>query len=492
VADETLARLRSRAVCFLEQRTAAIQRVHGGTARAEALRAVHQRYPVLLSADAVTEVQRALAGATGEEEQQLRFLLEFLVDHRAAWAAESAGEGRLAWEAGVELPGAARPVPARALADVLAETRDPLERRALAAAWYDALEDLDPVLETALQREREVVEEVGYGGYTDARAVLGGYDVRALARDSGRLLADTDEQYRELLAWYLPRMADGVTPEEASWADVARLHRAEPYDEYFPAGGALATVRVRLGAMGLDLGAGGRLHLEHVAGGPAETRTHVIRVPEHVVLSVGTAPGRRGYARLLRELGRALHRAYTSPDLPFAFRWLGDRSVSLGFGALLRGLMRSPDWLTRVHGLRGERQRDYMRFEVLVELFALRQHAARLLYEIERFDSGAASDRFVELLTDATGMQTHPATHLWVVRPGFAVARTLRAAQLGERLRRYLRERFDEVLFRNQRSGPALAEWLALGRRFTADELSVQLASEPLSFGPVLERLHEE
>ena len=492
MADETLARLTSRAEHFLEQRADAIQRVHSGAARAEVLRAVHQRFPVLLAADAVTEVQRALAGATGEEEQALRFLLEFLVDHRAAWAAEAAGEGRLAWEAGVELPGAARPVPARELADVLAETRDPVERRVLANAWYSALEDLDAVLEVALQRERDTVEEVGFGGYTDARAVLGGYDVRALARDGERLLAETEDVYRELLAWYLPRLADGVTPAEASWADVSRLHRAAPYDEWFASGGALAAVRVRLGAMGLDLSAGGRLRIEHVAGGPAATRTHVVRVPGHIVLTVAATPGRHGYARLLREFGRALHRAYTAPDLPFAFRWLGDRSVTLAYGALLRGLMRTPDWLARVHGLQGDRQRDYVRLEALIELFALRQHAARLGYEIERFDSGAGADRFVERLTAATGLETHPATHLWVVRPGFAVARTLRAAQLGERLHTYLRERFDEDWYRNPRTGPALEQWLARGRRYTADELSVQLASEPLSFAPLLARLHAQ
>src|SRR5690606_3850713 len=130
----------------------------------------------------------------------------------------------------------------------------------------------------------------GYGPYTASCEFLSGIDLRALARDGAGFLTATEPLYQELLAWFLPRVAEVEAPE-ATTAEAWRLLRAERYDAYF--GPAAFGARVSpVGASGLDLRAGGRIVVEEhpeltVSEGVV---SHAVKVPERVVIGVLARP----------------------------------------------------------------------------------------------------------------------------------------------------------------------------------------------------------
>jgi hypothetical protein len=489
-----LDRFRERAETFLEAWADEEYRARIGQARRPVLRALFDRSAGLFGPDQVTELQRLLAASSGEDEQRIRFLLEFCLDAQAGAASAEEVEQRRAGEA-LGVRAGERHIPLGAVPRALADAADPEARGEIAEAYLDLLHEEEDVLAAIVGRHRGVVEELGYGSYVGARSVLSGIDLRGLAQEGARFLEDTDAAYRELLAWFLPRLAD-VSLDEASWADAKRLVRAQPFDPLFPGSDMVPRIRAKMGSMGLDPLAAGRIRidlrpdLEEIGGADC----HPLRVPELIALTVAPRGGRADYSAFLHQLGYALHRAYTSPELPMEFRWLGDDSVSLGYALTFQGLLATPAWMGRVHRLSKDPLRDYLRFATLVDLLRVRTWIARLHYELafhDAADTQARREAYVELLSGATGLRHDPREYLGAMEPGFRVARRLRAAQLHGVLAEHLRDRFDEDWFRNPGTGPALTGLFRMGRRFTAPQLGVQLSSAPLSFGPLRARLEE-
>lgn len=486
-----LDRLREQGQEFLRARAALEYRTRTTPSSAPGVRDLYTRFAQLFSPDAVTEVQRALAGATGEAEQAGRFLLEFLVDGSAAKAAAPELEHRAGWLRAATVPFGEERIPATQLGERLGETATSSVRWALEDGRLGAVEDLEPALIRIIQAEHDVVTELGYGDYVRARGVLAGIDMVATAREAGRFLDETDPLYRELLAWHLPRLAD-VAPGEARWADAAPLLRAAPLDRFFSSEPTVPAVQTMLREMELDAFAAGRVKVETAASGP--TSCHPLDIPGDVRLMTGGLRGRPGWEAMLQQLGTALAFGYTAADLPMEFRWLGDRSVALAYGLTFGGLLTTRPWLKRIAGIPLDRQAELLRLQTLLELLSLRVEAARLQYQLEAHDrSGFRIDpeRFAEMMSAATGLRHDPREHLWELEIGLFAARRLRAAQLAAILTAYLRDRFDEDWFRNPRAGSALAGLFSSGRRFTAAEQATQLASCNLDFQPVMTRIQE-
>lgn len=443
----------------------------------------------------IREVQRALAGASGAEEKQLRFLLEFLAVGHSRCVVAGELDRLHAWFAHATVVVRERSFSLRSIPSVLQRTADPLIRSDLNEALLSALDEQFQLLEGLAARQRDAVEELGYGSFVESCEFLRGVDLRGLAREAERFLTDTDPLCRDLVTWYLPRLT-GVEAVEATEADGVRLAEAEPYSEYFADPRMLARVQAALLEAGLDPGAGGRLRTttrSDLPGGSGAVCC-ALRIPDEVVLTVAQQPGRPSQASILFGLGYALHRVFTAADLPVELRYLGDGAIPIGYARTWEGLLSNSLFVSRVCGIPRVRLADYLRMSALLDLLRIRRSAALLQVELTAFEEMDARDtahRYAELLSQATGVRHDARGAFWAIRQPLRVSAELRGEQWSATLTHYLRSRFDEDWWRNPRCGPELRTLFQAGSSYTAGEMSVQLESQSLSFGRVRESLEE-
>src|SRR5678816_1748665 len=99
------------------------------------------------------------------------------------------------------------------------------------------------------------------------------------------------------------------------------------------------------------------------------------------------------------EAGHAEHFAHTSRDLPMEAKRLGDMAVTEGWAMLMQHLITEPAWLNRRLDVAGVPKLANEGAASL--LYFVRRYSAKLLYEIEFFQSDdpvAMRPRYAELL----------------------------------------------------------------------------------------------
>jgi hypothetical protein len=259
-----------------------------------------------------------------------------------------------------------------------------------------------------------------------------------------------------------------------------------------------ASIRRQIGEMGIDAHADGRIIYDtgEREGKRARAFCAPVRVPDEVYLVLRPHGGQADYRTLLHELGHALHFAYTRPDYPFEWRWLGDNSVTEGYAMLLDHLMHDGGWLTRYTGLGRRHAPAFLRTVGFEELHFLRRYCAKLIYETALYsgDVGWDSlpDLYVERLTNATTFRYDSADAFVDVDPRFYAARYLRAWQLQALLTESLVERFDVDWWRNPRAGPwIVSELMGEGQRELAGELAERATGSALSFAPLVRAIED-
>ena len=485
-------RLRSRIESFLTALERERYELDLAQRRRPELGELYQRASDLFSIDRITEVQRALAGSGGAEERRHRALLEFLAGGRAFAAAGDPLDQKLAWEVFGSVPVEENRIPVRQIDGALAVAGDPERRHAIADAHLQVLAEQDYLAIDFLRRHQDGIAELGYGSHVEAFQVLGSIDLQAIVREGERFLEQTEGLYRELLAWYLPRVA-GVEPGRARAADGVRLSAAPEYDVQLRGGEGNRAVLDALSATGLDPLAEGRIVVEWDAylGSAAGATCRTIMVPDEVRLSVTPRSGRIAVESFLGSYGLALHAAYTDPSLPVEQRRLGDGSVPRGIGALFESLLRTPDFLARVYGFGRNILPEYLRLASLCTLLSVRRDIGLLRFELAHYGDSADPAAFADSLTEATGLLHDPRAAAWSISGEFTTARRLRGAQLGAVIADTLRNRFDADWFRNPAVGEHLRGILENGRRYSATELAVQLSSSQLSWAPLITSLNE-
>lgn len=466
-----------------------------GGARQSRVGALHQASSELFALDRVTEVQRALAGAVGDEARRIRYLLRALADGRAVFAAAGELDQHFTWRSHAHVTVGETTVPIGGIAQSLAETRDPEARHAIETAWLEALDAQEPVLEGAFSAMCAAVEELGYGDFMRSSSVLSGVDLHGLEVEARRFLDATESIYMELLEWHMPRLT-GVERRDGTAADVPRLERAELYDSVYAGGGPAAWASALIAASGFDATAGGRLRLHALPGGlPASGKlVYPIRVPDEVVVLHGQRGGRSGRAAALRGLGTGSHAAHSDPELPMELRLLGDPAVPEAFGLLFESVLGNRAVFGRqLRASRADTEAQ-LRLTALLDLLAARSAAARLCFELWWHTESPLEGRgarYAEELTLATGLRHDPRAALARSLPPFQSATDLRARQLADVLASHVRERCDDDWYRNPDSAALLAELMSHGRSFTADELAVQLGEPRLAFDRFLARVEE-
>lgn len=484
-------RLRRRIDAFLSEWEAEWAQIDRAHRRRPALGVLYRENDDLFATERITEVQRVLAGAGGGEERRTRAVLEFLARGRAMCQAGEQLDHLLGWEIFGSVPLEENRIPVRQISGALGVAADPARRHAIEEAYLDTLDEQAYLAEDFLARHREAISELGYGTHVEAFQVLGSIDLEAIVRKGERFLASTDDVYRELLNWHLPKIA-GVNPGEARAADGYRLEAAARYDGYFPGTERYRQIVEMIRSTGLPPLAEGRIRVDWEAYlGAAGATCRTVEVPDDVRLQVTPGSGRPAADSFLDAYGLALHHAYTDPELPLESRRLGDSSVTIATGSLFRGLLRNPEFMQRVFEMPGTELPDYLRLAALNTLLRLRRDVGRLRYELAWYRGEAGGAEFSEIMAEATGLIYDPREAIWQVDGEFRAARRLRAAQLAGILATTIRNRFDEDWFRNPDAGDYLRKLFWSGRRYSAPELSVQLSSTQLTYEPLIQSLDE-
>lgn len=445
--------------------------------------AVYRRHRDLFSREAIAGLRDRVAAGERADAERPRRLLEFALNERA-------NARRLPFDARLALTMRSAPVPSGgrrislgSVPAALAREDDPAARRRLEAERSRVLAaEVDPDLIAARGEALAAVCEAGYGSLAEAFAAGAGFGLEGVAAVCRRLLDSTAAALAEGLP-LLARHAGLGAPSELTIADFPRLLAAGLTDE---AGGRVAeepaAALARLCA-GLGLPAPGRTGIEvdsrERAGKSERGFCVAVRVPGEVHLVVDpAAPG--GREVLLHEAGHALHRAFTDRALDVGARRLGDNGVT-------------ESWAFLLEGAGGEQSADAAAEAARVRrLLLVRRHCARLIYELELDRSwesgrGAMAERYVALLSEATGVRWSSGGWLVDLDPGFYSARYVRGWMLAAEWRLHLVDRFGPGWPRSPQAGAWLRGMWSRGQALDAAVLCVAALGRDL--GPAaLER----
>jgi hypothetical protein len=440
-------------------------------------------------------IERALAGASGEEERRLRRLLGWAAEHQVRSDNADLDDEYRHWNATAYVELEDSRVPVRRLDGMIESEPDRDRRRELAEIRADAHSIIIPLQLDRLNRWRTSAEELGYGHYRQAVQRLSGISLPATLRQGQRFLDETRDLYLSQLENQVPQRLK-LPVEELEEHDLERLGRMEWLDLPCQESSILETVQTDLESIGLELAEGGRVELtvEPFPGPGMKAFCSPIDVPKRVVLFVTPTISPGSCRKLLWEIGEAVHWSRTDADLPFEYRAIGDRAVAEGHGALFAGLALNPVWVRRARSLEGEVLSEYLRLAAFLDLYELRRLAARLQFDLEVSESdrpGSLGGRWAELLHDATRVHHDPRRFLTRLGQRFGSARTLRSRLFAAALERTLVERFDEDWFRNPQAGEFLVQWFAGGLTRDAAELSELLGQPGLDAGPLVASLHD-
>ena len=498
----SLDRLRQDGQRFMEEVSREYYLAHAGLKATAELQAIYERHAAILGEDALALVREEFRGAAPQSDahRSARLMLEWLTDSVAGRALAALDEREIEWEgtAVVRLEDG-RAIPYQRASIDIGNAADRDERMLLERARARVVEaELAPLRRERFQREKELIEGMEIAPTFNATfEALSGVDLAGLVGECEQFLRDTqamwDDVYTEAV-----RSKLRMDPAEATRADALHLLRAQEFDAHFPSASMEASVRRQTSEMGIDPDADGRIIFDtgEREGKRARAFCAPVRVPSEVYLVLRPHGGQTDYRTLLHELGHALHFAYTRPDYPFEWRWLGDNSVTEGYAMLLDHLMHDAGWLARYTDLGRRHAPTFLRTVGFEELHFLRRYCAKLIYETALYGGDVGWDSLPELyvdrLTSATTFRYDPADAFVDVDPRFYAARYLRAWQLQALLTETLIERFNEDWWRNPQAGPwVIGALLGEGQRELAGELAERATGRALSFAPLVRAIED-
>jgi oligoendopeptidase F len=384
-------------------------------------------------------------------------------------------------------------IPFRMLRPVIANEPDRDRRQRLEETRLRLTdEELNPVYLDAARIDREAVRRLGAPSYTELYKRFG-FRLDELAAQCTEVLDATERLWEETGdRLFRERIGVGLTDARA-W-DVPRLFRAPDWDQAFPFDAMLPALEATLRELGIDLASQENVHLDLEQRPSKSPRAFCspIEVPDKVMLVIQPIGGRDDWEALFHEAGHTEHYAHTSPDLPLEARRLGDMAVTEGWAMLMQHLVTEPRWL--------QRRLDVPRVEQLGNegaaslLYFVRRYGAKLLYEIEYFqseDPASMKDRYVELLSEAYRFPAAPENYLSDNDGSFYVSGYLRSWAFEAQLREFLRGEFGNDWFTRREAGDLLRELWSLGQGPTAEELLAEVTGAQLEMASVTERVRE-
>jgi hypothetical protein len=354
-------------------------------------------------------------------------------------------------------------------------------------------EQLNPVYLEAVEIDRAAVRDLGAENYYELYKRFG-FRLDELA-DECREVLDETEKLWERKGDELFRTRLGLGLDEVRPWDVGRVFRAPELDQLYPQDRMLPALEATLRELGIDLRAQSNVHLDLESRPSKSPRAFCapIEIPGKVMLVIQPIGGKDDWEALFHEAGHTEHYAHTSADLSLEARRLGDMAVTEGWAMLLQHLVTEPAWLNR--------RLDVPRVDELAQdgavslLYFVRRYSAKLLYEIEFFqsdDPAAMRPRYVELLSDALKLPVNTESYLDDIDGSFYVTGYLRSWALEAQLREFLRSEFGNEWFARREAGGLLRELWSLGQGPTADELLKDVTGATLEMSAVVERITEQ
>ncbi len=457
---------------------------------------LYAAFPELTRPETFLQVRAAADDPRTDERERnrCRLLLEFLAGQVEDAIAGAATEEVAALEASAVVPVKPDPLPFReALARLPREAhrdaRDALERSTGELLW----ENQGPY-----SRRREAAARtagaLGYPSYQALRDAVGGCSSDALAAEGAKVLAATEDAYRDMLAYVLKKVDPGLKPGTARRHDLQHAATAPWMAGHFRREDALPAIVRCLTDMGLPPNAEGRILLD-TEDRPGKTgRAFVadLKVPDDVRLVVRPGGGLDDFYALLHEYGHAQQLAHVARTAPVEERRLGDLSVTEGYGYLFDHLLLDEDWHRRYLKLPQPTAREVARLSAFNNLVLLRRYAVKLGYELALYERGPErpmAEEYEERLSRALFVGVHRGYYLFDVDAQLSATRYLRAWALEARLHAFLCGRYNEDFWRNPATGTYLKGLFARGQRDDAETLAKQLGGDRLSLADAGDRL---
>ncbi|MFL5964078.1 MAG: hypothetical protein ACJ757_14420 [Gaiellaceae bacterium] len=396
-------------------------------------------------------------------------------------------------EAELEATADGETIPYRMLRVAMSNEPDRDKRKLLEEERLRLLdEQINPIYLDAVQIDHEAVRRLDAPNYYELYKRFG-FRLDEVAAECQELLDDTERLWeREGDKLFRSRLGIGL--DEARPWDVVRLFRASELDLLYPNDQMLPALEHTLTDLGIDLRSQENVHLDLDSRPSKSPRAFCapIEVPGKVMLVIQPIGGKDDWEALFHEAGHTEHFANTSGDLPMEARRLGDMAVTEGWAMLMQHLVTEPAWLNR--------RLDVPRVEELAHdgavslLYIVRRYAAKLLYEIEFFqteDIPSMRSRYAEILGDALKLPVNPESYLDDIDGSFYVTGYLRSWAFEAQLREFLRSELGNDWFAKRDAGDLLRELWSLGQGPTADALLRDVTGAKLEMASVAERIRE-
>jgi len=408
-------------------------------------------------------------------EQRLRELTEQIAD------AESAAEVRLE----------GKPLSFYQALGQASQEADGSRRRALEEAATEAMSRHDEWRMQRIVGQREIARELGFADYRALCEDLSGQPLRALAQELAAFVEDTQSAYCALVDEQLGQA--GIDSRSATDWDLRWVMFAPRYTEVFPGGRLLSAAEATLSALGVTFSKQPNVHLDLQPRPKKYPKPFCapITVPGEVWVVASPRGGCADFLSFFHELGHALHFAGVDPELPCAYRIMGDHALTEAFAFLLQSVVLNRDWLRHCLGVEAAPE-SLFRAGRLIDHWCVRRCAGKIAYELElRGGDGRPARmaaRYAHLLGHAFGVRVAPEQYLFDADDWFSCVRYLRAFMLDSCVRVFLRERFGRGWFRSPEAGEWLRSRWRRGTELTAEELAGELGFQ-LGIAPLRERL---
>ena len=479
---------------------------HSGQKGDLALRPIYERHASLFSAERISALRDlasdapadgsrgsgASDGTNGSAGREARLLARFAVDGYLERAVADLTEQIAEAETNTTVRWQGRGITYRQASVRVAEIPDRAERNALDAVYLEAVEAINPLREERLRRLHELARELGAPDYVALYSQAKGIDFDRLSISLQEFLAQSETVYFASLRRYLARI--DIEQGDASRADLSHVLRGGAFDPWFRAERLVPVLERTLRVLGIELGAqpAVTLDLERRPNKSPRAFCVPVRVPNDVRLVLLPRGGHEDYDTALHEAGHAEHFANVAPELPVAYRYLGDDSLTEGYAFVLQYLALEPAWLAEHLGVTEGETLVYLDFAAFRKLYLLRRYVAKLLYELRLhrgMDFGVARAYYAGALSFLAGARFPESSYLADLDDGLYAGQYLRAWLLEACVSSALRQRFGATWWRHTGAGDLLRELWARGQELTAEELVAQLGYDGLDWRPVLRHI---
>ncbi|MGQ9705842.1 MAG: hypothetical protein ACUVWP_02415 [bacterium] len=353
----------------------------------------------------------------------------------------------------------------------------------------------NPLLQTIIERQREICKELGFNDYVDYWQKIHNIDFSYLSTILDRLLSETDEIFRDILYKRVEETFDFDISEIKPY-DRGQLFRLKGYDDYFKANDMLQFIKRFLLGLGIDLDnqKNIKIDFDDIPEKSARASTYIIKVPEDIRVLGKPSAGIEDYTTLFHEMGHAQHYA-NCKERYYEFKLLGDGGITEGYAFLFDSLFMEPKFLIEEVGVPFEVAKKIIWRNLFTDLTLLRYYIS--LFNFERFLHKGDGDpvkfyRDIMVKNLLLPKTTEDAELGYLsANEDFYSVYYLEAWFLSAMLRDYLKSHYGERWYKNKGAGKFLIELWNSGERYNTVEIAKRLGYDGLDIETLIKTIKE-